>query len=182
MSPISERYAKNAAAFTDKVQAVPDDRWDSPSPCDDWTALDVVEHVTSTQGLFLGFVGREVGESPSVADDPLGAWTLARDAVQAALDDPAIAAQTFQGFFGETSFEQSVDRFLSMDLVVHGWDLARATGLDDRMDPDEVRRLAAEVPGFGEAARSPGVFGPELDAPAGADEQTRLLALVGRLA
>jgi hypothetical protein len=50
------------------------------------------------------------------------------------------------------------------------------------MDPDEVRRVTEDAIGFGDAARSPGVFGPELEAPAGADEQTRLLALVGRRA
>ena len=40
------------------------------------------------QGMFLGFVGRSLGDIPAVDDDPLGAWTAARDVVQADLDDP----------------------------------------------------------------------------------------------
>jgi uncharacterized protein (TIGR03086 family) len=182
MSRISDRYRRHADAFTAKVRAVPPERWDDPSPCEGWTARDVVGHVAQSQSMFLGFIDRSVGEAPDVADDPLGAWTAARDAVQTALDDPEAATTTFEGFFGETSFEQGVDRFLSFDLVVHGWDLARATGLDEHIDPDEVRRLTEETMAFGDAARQPGVFGPALEPPPGSDEQTKLLALVGRRA
>jgi len=78
------------------------------------------------------------------------------------------------------TFESAIDRFANFDLVVHRWDLARATGLDDTMPPDEVARLSSEVAGFGDAARSPGVFGPEIDVPADADPQTKLLGQLGR--
>jgi uncharacterized protein (TIGR03086 family) len=182
MSAIADRYRNLAGLFTAKVAAVPEERWGDPSPCAGWTALGVVQHVAETQGMFLGFVGQRVPDAPAVADDPLGAWSAARDSVQDALDDPAVATMTFEGLFGTTSFEQAVDRFLSFDLVVHGWDLARATGLDERIDPVEVRRLTEQAPSFGDAMRGPGAFGPELDAPGGADEQARLLAFLGRRA
>jgi uncharacterized protein (TIGR03086 family) len=68
------------------------------------------------------------------------------------------------------------------DLLVHGWDLAKATGQDTTISDDDLGRLERGAAQFGDAARAPGVFGPELEAPAGADRQTKLLAFLGRRA
>jgi uncharacterized protein (TIGR03086 family) len=180
MSEESERYARLADAFTAKVAAVPPDKWTSPSPCEEWTARDIVRHVVSTHGMFQGFVGRSLGDTPSVDDDPLGAWRAARRAVQSDLEDPERAAAEFDGLGGRTTFETAVGRFLCMDLVVHGWDLARSAGLDERIDPDDIRRVRAQAEAFGDALRSPQAFGPPLEPPPGAGEQDRLLAFLGR--
>lgn len=182
MTEIADRYRRLSRAFADEVAAVPPEGWDAPTPCVDWTVRDLVAHVVETQGLFLGFVGRSSGDGPAVAADPAGAWEVARAAVQADLDDPERATAEFEGFQGRTTFEAAVDRFLNTDLVVHGWDLARATGQDEHIDPDDVVRVRAVCEGFGEAMRDPRAFGPELDTPAGADDQTRLLAFLGRQA
>ncbi|HEX7095432.1 MAG TPA: TIGR03086 family metal-binding protein [Acidimicrobiales bacterium] len=179
---IADRFRRLAADFEAKVAAVAPDRWEAPSPCEGWTARDVVRHVVDIQGIFLGLVGRQLGDIPSVDDDPLAAWRAARDAMQANLDDPERASAQFDGHFGRTTLAQAVDRFICFDLVLHGWDLARAAGLDDRIDPEEVRRVMQDALGFGDAARSPRVFGPALDPPPGADEQTKLLAFTGRRA
>ena len=80
---------------------------------------------------------------------------------------------------------------VSDDLVLHGWDLARATGQDETMDPDDVERLwqsAQAVPDDVMAKyRTPGafgpgveVYGPEVPVPATAPLQDRLLGLIGR--
>ncbi|MGQ0774749.1 MAG: maleylpyruvate isomerase N-terminal domain-containing protein [Pseudonocardiales bacterium] len=68
------------------------------------------------------------------------------------------------------------------DLVRHvlGWDLARATGQDERIDPWELARLWESVKLFGDAIRTEGTCGPAVDPPPGADDQTRLLAYLGR--
>jgi uncharacterized protein (TIGR03086 family) len=184
MSDTADRFRRLAAGFTERVEQVPADRWSQPSPCEGWTALDVVDHLVGACGIFLGFVGKQVPAEPKAADDPLGAWTNARDTVQAALDDPVVAATEFDGFAGRSTFEAGVARFLCGDVLVHTWDLARATGLDERLDPDEVHALyeatrAIEDDSF---LRQGGVFGPKVDVPVDADEQTKYLAFTGRRA
>lgn len=94
--------------------------------------------------------------------------------------DPSTATQTSTGHFGERSFAWRVDSFLSFDLVVHGWDLARATGQDETMDPRELPRIRADAEALGDMARAPGVFAAPVEPPEGADEQTRVLAFLGR--
>lgn len=185
MSEISERYRKRAAGLNARIEAVPDDKWSNQSPCEDWVARDIVRHVVETSGMFLGYIDRKV-DGPSVDDDPVGAWHAARDAIQAALDDPEAAGTGYTGGFGPTTFEESVDRFLSADALIHTWDLARATGLDEQLPADDVHAMLENMKAmeaqFGEMMRSSGAFGPKVEAPAGADEQTQLLAIAGRKA
>jgi uncharacterized protein (TIGR03086 family) len=178
----ADRYRRLAASFADRIRAVPDGAWTRPSPCEGWTALDVVRHVTEAPGFILGMAGREIGPIPPVDDDPLAAFVAASAAVQACLDDPAVAGIEFEGFFGPTTLSVAIDRFVCFDLVVHAWDLARATGTDERLDPDDVVRVRAAAESFGPTIRSPQVCGPEVEPPPGADEQTRLLAFLGRTA
>jgi uncharacterized protein (TIGR03086 family) len=182
MSDIAERYERLAAAFADTVAAVPADGWENPSPCEGWTARDVVRHVTESQGRFMSLVGRDIGDVPSVDDDPVAAWQAASRAVLADLNDPERATAGYDGRFGRSTFERSVDGFASFDLVVHRWDLARAAGLDDRIPPEDVRWASERAAALGEAMRGASAIGPAVDPPADADEQTRLLAHLGRRA
>jgi uncharacterized protein (TIGR03086 family) len=182
MTEISDRYARLGDAFAMKIAAVPEHAWAHPSPCDEWTARDVVKHVISTQGMFLGLVGRPLGDIPEVDDDLLAAWDAVRSVVQGDLEDPERATTEFQGFSGTSTFEAAVNRFLCTDLVVHGWDLARAAGLDDRIDPEDLVRVSEQTLAFGDMLRSPQAFGPEVEPPADADDQTKLLAFLGRRA
>ena len=178
MSETSERFRKLAEGFTRRVEAVPDEKWSAPSPCEGWTARDVVEHMIGNCRTFLGFVGRELPEKST--DDLLAAWTEASGAVQVALDDDGVANQEFQGYAGPTTLAKASERFLFTDLVVHAWDLARATGGDERLPVDEVRAAHRQMEQMGEMLRSPGAAGPEIQPEEGADEQTRLLNFMGR--
>ena len=182
MSSIADRYRRLSDDFAATVAAVPGDRWDAQSPCEDWKARDVVRHVVDTSGMFLGFVGKELGEVPPVDDDPVAAWDHARSRIQAELDDPERAATTFTGLMGESTFEAAVDRFLCTDLVVHRWDLATATGQDVRLDPAEMAAVRESMAPRADQMRTPGALGPELTPPPGADEQTAFLAWAGRQA
>ncbi|MET0189438.1 MAG: TIGR03086 family protein, partial [Pseudonocardia sediminis] len=110
------------------------------------------------------------------------AWPMARDAVQTVLDDPARADTPYQSSFGPSTFASVVDRFYAFDLVVHAWDIARAAGLPDLepMPAEEIAPGSADPEGLGDAQRRPGVCGPPVPVPDGADAQSRLLGFLGR--
>ncbi len=181
MTAVAERYRKLAAGFTARVESVPDDRWSSQSPCEKWTARDVVRHMVATCGFFFKLVGRTMPPGPSVDDDPRGAWTAARDAVQAGLEDPGIASLELSGDAGPQTFEQAIDRFVCADVVVHTWDLARATGQDEEIDPE----LAAEALEISRAVvndelRELGAFGPAVEVGDDAPVHHQLVGFLGR--
>lgn len=181
MTDIADRYRTLAGAMEERIAAVPGDRWSSPAPCEGWTARDVVRHLADTPAIFFGMIDEPPpAGGPSVDDDPVGAFRHVRSAVQAALEDPGVAERGYEGVFGKSTFEKGVDQFLCADLVVHAWDLARATGQDERLDPDEVHNLYEAMLPMDEAIRAPGAFGPKVEPPPGADEQTRLLCFLGR--
>jgi uncharacterized protein (TIGR03086 family) len=182
MTEIADRYRRLSDRFATTIAGVSDDQWENPTPCEDWTVRDLVRHAVDTQGMFLGLVGRELGAIPSVDDDPVGAWDAARAGVRADLDDPERAGTEFTGFFGPTTFGAAVDRFLNSDLVIHRWDLARATGQEETIDPADAERVLEGARAFGDAFRGSGVCGPEVPVSDDADVQTRTLAFYGRSA
>jgi uncharacterized protein (TIGR03086 family) len=183
LSDIADRYDRLAADFAATVAAVPDDRWSAPSPCEEWTARDVVAHVVETHAMFEGMVGRDLGDAPAAEDDPAAAFAAARAAVSGHLHDPDAASATYDSpMLGTTTFANMIDRFISADLVVHRWDLGTAAGLDVRLPADEVVRIHEGLAGMGDAMRGPGAFGPAVEPPDDADDQDRLLAFLGRRA
>ena len=159
---------------------MPADRWAAPSPCDGWTARDVVSHVIDVHGMMLKPLQRELSDAPSVDDDPEAAIGSAIADVQAVLDDPQLASTEYDGYFGRTCVQDTIDRFMCLDLVVHGWDLAKAAGLPYDIADDEIARVNDDVEQLGDAMRSPNVVGPAVDPPANASDQDRLLAFLGR--
>jgi uncharacterized protein (TIGR03086 family) len=180
MTEITDRYRRVADTFSARIAEVPPDAWDSPSPCEGWAARDVVAHVTEASGRFLGRVGVELPEGLDATADPVGAWEVARQAMLAALEDPAVAGQEYDSPMGPTTLERTVGMFGVGDVLVHTWDLARATGLDEQLDPDEVRRLYEVMSPNDEMMRKGDSFGPKVEVPDDADEQTKLLAFTGR--
>ncbi len=177
----ADRYRRLATRFTDLVNAVPDDRWSAPSPCDEWTAIDVVKHVVTTEADLLGRMPFAPGTAEDTTD-ALASWPRVRDLIQAALDNPEHATYTYDGYFGPTTFAATVDQFYSMDLVVHAWDLARAAGLTEfeAIDPTEIDTITEAFAPLAGTMRQPGLFNEEIAVPAEADAQTRFLAFTGR--
>lgn len=188
MSDIARRFEKVAAGFTARVEAVPADGWERPAPCEGWVARDVVRHLVEWlpgPGFLLGTFGVETGAIPSVDADPAAAWIVVRDAVQRALDDPVVATRVEDcGPPGRLSLEAAVDMTCTPDVLIHTWDLARAAGLDEQLDRDEVHRRLAGIealpPEVDAAMRGSGHYGPRVEVADDADEQTRLLAFMGR--
>jgi uncharacterized protein (TIGR03086 family) len=180
MTEISDRYRRVAEAFSARVAQVPADAWDSPSPCEGWAARDVVAHVSEATGRFLARVGVELPAGADARVDPVAAWETARDAILAALDDPSVAGREYESPMGPTTLERTVGMFGVGDVLVHTWDVARAVGLDDRLDPEEVHRIYEVMAANEEMMRGGTAFGPRVDVPDDADEQTKLIAFSGR--
>jgi uncharacterized protein (TIGR03086 family) len=180
MSEIADRYRRRAAGLTSRVAAVRNDRWSAPAPCEGWTARDVVGHLADGADMFLERVGRAVPRDGAAEPDPVALWAATRDTTQAALDDPEVAATEYDSPMGRSTFERGVDQFVSFDVLVHTWDLARATGGDERLDPRDVHEVFEAARPIDDMLRTPGVCGPKIDPPPAADEQTQLLAFLGR--
>ena len=177
---VADRYRRLADAMTQRVAAVPADAWSRRTPCEDWTARELLAHLLGIHGRFESMAGRELVSHPSVDDDPLAAWTAVRDQVQGDLDDPQRASVEYDGRFGRSSFAAAVDGFVCFDLVVHGWDLARATGQDETIDPDEVQRMLRMVETMGSMMLANGVIQEPVEPPPGASDQVRMLCALGR--
>ena len=183
MRPAAENHRRVAGTFTDRARGVvPAERWNAPTPVEGWTARDVVRHLVEWFPAFLS-AGSDVRlpAGPSVDDDPAGTWQTQCDAVQGLLDDPGSAATPFSHpQVGDLGLDDAIDRFYTADVFMHTWDLARATGQDDTLDPDMCAALLDGMVPFEEAMRSSGHYGPRVPVPDDAPAQDRMLGFIGR--
>lgn len=187
VAEIAQRYRRRADVFDATVAGVGADDWSRPSPCGEWDARDVVRHVVDMHHVMLRPYGRDAAPAPTVDEDPLAAFRAARSEVEAILADAELATRTTESPAGTMPGADMVDQVSSADLVIHRWDLARATGQDDTIDPEELERMWPAFQEIPDVMRVPGafgpgitVFGPVVEVPADAPLQHRALGLVGR--
>jgi uncharacterized protein (TIGR03086 family) len=176
----AERHREIGRVFTDRVRGTRS--WDAPCPVAGWTARDVVRHLVEWLPSFLaGGSSVRLPAVPSVDDDPIGAWQAHVDAVQALLDDPATTELTLSNrHIGQLPLDRAIDQFYTSDVFMHTWDLARATGQDDRLDPEFCALLLAGMEPLEDVIRSSGQYGPRVPVKDDADTQAKLLAFIGR--
>ena len=139
-------YTRCDAAFRERLAAV-DGRWAAPTALPGWDVRALVHHMVVEERwappLFAGLTVGEVGdifEGDQLVPDPL---TAARDASGAALDavrEDGAMERTVHLSFGETPGVEYA-RQLAADHLVHAWDLARALGVDDTLDPEAVHAV-----------------------------------------
>lgn len=172
------------AEFTARVHAVPADAWHAPTPCTEWDVRDLVNHVVGEHlwapHLLRGETVEEVGDrydGDVVGADPVAAWDDAWSASSAAWaaasDDQDVHLSR-----GPTPASAYAEEMLS-DLVVHGWDLARGAGLDERGDPRAVARVLQTAEAHAAEWAGSTMFGDRIDVDSD-DPQDRLLGLLGR--
>lgn len=166
-----------ADRFSATVDATTD--WSAPSPCEDWTAADVVDHVVDTQRQFLSGQGVDLGDRPT--GSPEEVWAAHLAAVRRKVTEE-LAAREYDGFFGRTTIGATLHHFYGFDLVVHGWDLGSANGRPTTFTDADMDAMEAALEGFGDHAYDDGVFHRPVDVPADAPRQTRILARMGRRA
>ena len=158
------------------------DRWDAPSPCTEWCARDLLEHVIGFHDVLLL---RPLGAKPArPRDDPIERWAVTVGALRdvfarpgrfdGVIDVPAI------GNNPPTQIDaRRIVSMLTQDVVVHTWDLARAVGADDRLDPNVCAELVARLP-EGDRLAASGMFAAPVDAPDATDPRELLLTRLGR--
>ncbi|MEU8461208.1 TIGR03086 family metal-binding protein [Streptomyces sp. NPDC029003] len=182
-----EQHAAALRLFGERVREVAEDRWDAPTPCTEWTVRDLVGHVTGeqlwippllTEGRTVADVGDALSGDPLGAD-PVAAWDRASAAALEAFAEPGALERTVALSYGPTRGSAYCSE-LTTDCVVHTWDLARAIGADERLPDGLVEFALKEVMPYADTLAASGMFAAPLDFPAGANAQTRLLALVGR--
>ena len=176
----AKRHREVGGAFAARVRGT--QVWDTPAPVDGWTARDVVRHLTEWfPGFLAAGTGIELPKGPSVDDDPVAAWQVHCDAVQAVLDEPDTADRVLVNrHIGEVPLDRAIDQFYTSDVFMHTWDLARATGQDDRLDIDFCAQLLAGMEPMEAIIRSSGQYGPRVNVTDDADPQTKLLGFIGR--
>ncbi|BCY11300.1 TIGR03086 family metal-binding protein [Actinoplanes sp. L3-i22] len=176
----AERHRQIGRGFTERVRGA--QSWDAPAPVAGWTARDVPRHLIEWLPAFLaGGSDVRLPAGPSVDDDPVAAWQAHCDAVQAVLDDPATAGRVLTNpHLGELPLDRAIDQFYTSDVFMHTWDLARATGQDEHLDPEFCAQLLAGMEPMEEIIRSSGQYGPAVPVKEGSDAQTRMLGFIGR--
>ncbi len=177
----AERFRRIAGRFTDRALEVPPDAWDNPAPPAGWVARDVVGHMVEWMPGLLASVGVDLAPGPSVDDDPAAAWIHLADSLQAHLDDPERAQrQITHEHLGTVTVEHVIGMIMFGDVLIHTWDLARATGLDETLDAAIVTEMLIGMEPMDEMLRASGQYGPRVVVADDADDQTKLIAFTGR--
>ena len=173
--------------FGELVRSVRDDQWSSQTPCDGWDVRTLVNHLTAENlwmpPLLAGGTIAEVGsalDGDVLGEDPKRAWDdsaagAARAVAEVRLD------RTVHLSYGDVPARHYVNEVFT-DLAIHGWDLARGIGADETIDPEFVELIYAHAAPHERDMKASGLFGPTVTPPEGADLQTRLLAVFGRVA
>lgn len=164
------------------LTAVPAGRWSAPTPCEEWTARDVVAHLVDTQREFLTGRGLDVGAAPDMEADPASGWHAHAQRVVTLIADDSVVAGEYDGFFGPTTTGETLEQFYIWDMLVHRWDIATATGLAARLSDDELDGVQQGAEAFGEGLHMEGICKPEVEVGPGGDRQAHILAKLGRRA
>jgi len=185
-SDIADLHARALDATGRIVGGVLPDRWQSATPCADWDARALVNHVVSgnlwAAELAAGATIEQVGsrlDGDLLGADPAAAYDESAAAAAAVFRRPgALDAPCAVSYGPVPGSVYAGHRFL--DVLVHGWDLAIATEQAYLIDPELMRACRQVIePQLG-ALRDAGALGPKVAVPADASPQTRFLALLGR--
>jgi uncharacterized protein (TIGR03086 family) len=189
MTPVNLEPA--ARRLADLVGGVPDELLNAPTPCPAYTLGDLVEHVGGAASAFTGAAAKDLGDAtsqgPSGDASRLGDdWRSRIPRDLAALADAWRDPDAWTGMTkaGGVDLPGEVAGLVALDeLVIHGWDVARATGQPYAVDAASLEAVHGFVAQFSEPgmeeARA-GLFGPVVEVPENALLLDRVLGLTGR--
>lgn len=188
MTATAQRFAQATEFFGEHVHAAPARSWSAPTPCTDWNVHDLVNHVVNEQlwakpliqGRTIADVGDEF-DGDLLGTDPTGAWDRAAQESRSALGAAGALDRIVHLSYGDETAENYTNQ-MTLDALVHGWDLACGIGADRAMPRELVSWAIELVEPMHDGLVASGLFGSPLPVGADADDQTRLLALLGRSA
>ena len=171
------RHSRACARFSAVAGGYRSELWSAPTPCTEWDARALVEHVIGFHEFLLL---RPLGvRANRPRDDPAARWRASADALFGYLaNDGALDHPTELPGGGQSSARQMLGA-LTTEVLVHTWDLARAGGAEPRLDHDLCERAFAAAT-TAVLRRGDGMIGPEVAVEPAADIGTRLAALYGR--
>jgi uncharacterized protein (TIGR03086 family) len=162
------------------VAGITPDQLDNPTPCAEFTVRGVLEHMIGGATAFAAAYRGGKSAEPDLGD-PLGSFGPALGDLVAAISAPGALGRTVQAPFGEVPGD-TFARFVALDGLVHGWDLATATG--QAYDPPD--ELVAAVDAFAQQAIDPmrdgKTFADAVEPTAGSSAIERLANYTGRRA
>jgi uncharacterized protein (TIGR03086 family) len=177
MADVVERLRVAIAGFDRAVDtAAANDAWARPSPCEGWSAGDVLDHLSQNYAR----LSRECGNPVPSSGERRADWVSARDALLHAASEPGALDRPVNGPGGEMPLGRMLAAFVTTDTLVHTWDIARAVGGDESIDEELSRRAFDRALPADEMLRASGMFGAKLDYDEGAPVQTKLLRFFGR--
>jgi uncharacterized protein (TIGR03086 family) len=184
----TELYRRAAERFGATVHQIKDDHWHEATPCGEWDVRDLVNHVVGenywARELLAGRTMDEVGDrfdGDLLGTDPKKTWDDSSRTAVAAVTEPGALDRTTHLSFGDVPGREYVLQLFA-DLLIHGWDLARAIGADEHLDSELVDACATWFARNEDAYRRAGAIGPKVQLSPDADAQTRLLSAFGRTA
>lgn len=162
------------------VEPLDDGRLEAPTPCADFDVRQVLEHMIGGATVFAAAFRGTTPPAGALPIDVVSAFPAAMGELQEAMRSPGALDRTIAAPFGEVPGE-TFARFVALDGLVHGWDIATATG--QPYDPPAA--VVAEVEAFGRQAiaddlRDGDTFAAATTAPAGCSLLERLVAFTGR--
>jgi uncharacterized protein (TIGR03086 family) len=177
VADVVDRLATASAGFSKAVEAAATSNgWNAPSPCEGWTAGDVIDHLT---GNYIRLAD-ELGFAMTPSGDRRADWLAARARLFEALSPEGALDSLVHHPNGQMPLGQFVAVFVTTDTLVHTWDVARAVGGDESLDEDLCRRCYERSLPADKTLRALGVFGPKVDYADDDPIQIKLLRFYGR--
>ena len=178
---ITARHLRICRAFGDEVELTSD--WQSQSPCSDWDARGVLEHVIGFHDVLLL---RPLDAKPQrPKGDPVGRWIATVDALDRLLRRPGLFDRVIDVPPVGNNPPSQINAarlvpLLSLDVLIHTWDLSRAADHEIVLDTELCSTFLSGLPAEKTALSKTGMYGPPQEVPADSDSQTKLLARLGR--
>ena len=186
-----ELHGRCGRRFATLVAGVGLEQWHDDTPCSEWDVRTLVHHLLYEQRwvppLFDSLTVDQVGdrfEGDLMGDDAStwpGLLASSMQEAHAVVAQPDALKRTVHLSFGDSPGEEYLTQ-LTADLAIHAWDLARATGQDDTIDPEAVALMLPWAEANSELLAGSGMFGSPIDVGPDSPDEVRLLGLLGRQA